>query len=80
MVNKITPTMGRRSTTAERGDALPLLAEWKFGIVGTVYPRNHPARQAELNQLKIMAKDMMAAWIGDMLGAEKKGEMIARLK
>lgn len=80
MANKITPTVGRRLTTAERGDGLSLLAVWKFGIVGTVYPRNHPARQAELNQLKTMAKDMMTAWIGDMLGAEKKGEMMARLK
>ena len=79
MANKIIPTVGRRSCTAER-DALPLLAAWKLGIVGTVYPRNQPARQAELNQLKSMAEDMMATWIGDMLGEEKKGEMIARLR
>lgn len=77
IANKITPAVGRRSTTAERG--LPLLAV-KLGIIGTVYPRNQPARQAELNQLKTMAKTMMLAWIGDILGAEKKGEMIARLK
>lgn len=79
MTNKSTPTVGMRSVTAER-DGLLLLASWKLGIVGTVYPRNQPARQAELNQLKSMAEDMMATWMGDMLGAEKKGEMIARLR
>lgn len=79
MANRITPTVGMRSVTVER-DGLPLLAAWRLGIVGTVYPRNHPARQAELNQLKSMAEDIMATWIGDMLGAEKKGEMTARLR
>jgi 3-oxo-5-alpha-steroid 4-dehydrogenase 1 len=48
-----------------------------IGMAGNIYSETHPARQAELNQLKTMAKDMMTAWIGDMLGAEKKGEQPA---
>ena len=36
--------------------------------------------QEELTQLNAMALIMMKKWIGDMLGAEKKGEMTDRLK
>jgi hypothetical protein len=49
-------------------------------VVRIVYPRNHPARQLELNQLKAIAEVMTNGWIGDMLGAEKKGDIIERLK
>jgi hypothetical protein len=52
----------------------------KLGVVRIVYPRNQPARQLELNQLKAIAEVMTNGWIGDMLGAEKKGDIIERLK
>lgn len=48
--------------------------------IGSAYPRIQPARQDELNQLNAIALTMIKTWIGDMLGAEKKGEMMERLK
>jgi hypothetical protein len=79
MANRITPTVGIKFTMAGRDWSLPPPA-LKLGMVGIVYPRSHPAIQLELNQLNAIAEVMTNGWIGDMLGAEKKGDIIERLK
>lgn len=47
--------------------------------MGISYPTIQPAKQVELSQLKRTAEKTTKAWMGDMLGAAKKGEMMARL-
>jgi hypothetical protein len=79
MANRVTPSTGVKSTITGRD--WPLLPPaLKFGMTGREYPRIQPARQLELNQLNAIAEVMTNGWIGDILGAEKKGDIIERLK
>jgi len=50
-----------------------------YPSTGVSYPTSHAARHDELNQLNRAALSTMLAWIGDMLGDAKSGEMMARL-
>lgn len=73
--------MGGRALISGEEDAAAVVAPVVLNPrIGMAYPRIQPARQEELNQLNIMALTMIKMWMGDMLGAEKKGEMIERLK
>lgn len=80
MTNTAVPMAGNADINGEEDEARSVSAPFvaKPGI-GISNPRIQPTRQDELNQLNKTALDTTNRCMGDMLGAEKKGEMIARL-
>lgn len=74
MKKKGRPMYGRRD---ESCDGVPSV--W-YPATGTPYsPTSQPPRQEEFMKLKIRAGMATERWIGDMLGARRRGVMRARL-